>query len=271
MKIILDIREPKLYDEIMTILSSDENIYDNITLEKQVLPLGDIVLVTDENIHLCIIERKSLQDLLASVKDGRYEEQSYRLLHTHEYHRHNIFYLIEGVMTTLKTSKEKELVYSIMTSLQLFKGMSVLRSSSQNETAKMLISMANKIKKELKKGNTLCFSNIPKNCLEETTENENKYCNVVKKVKKENITSENIGEIMLCQIPGISSVTAIAIMNKFHSISKLIEELKQNPDCLKTCMLENGGKSRKINKKSIENIKKYLLYTSAEIEFFNGI
>ena len=42
----------------------------------------------------------------------------------------------------------------------------------------------------------------------------------IKKVKKENITEDNIGEIMLCQIPGISSVTSLAIMEKFKTISK---------------------------------------------------
>ena len=41
------------------------------------------------------------------------------------------------------------------------------------------------------------------------------YSSVVKKVKKDNITADNIGEIMLCQIPGISSTTAGAIMTHF--------------------------------------------------------
>ena len=40
---------------------------------------------------------------------------------------------------------------------------------------------------------------------------------VVKKVKKENITPENIGEIILSQIPGVSSHTSQIIMNKFGS------------------------------------------------------
>lgn len=48
------------------------------------------------------------------------------------------------------------------------------------------------------------------NDISETTEKD--YVGVVKKVKKDNITSDNIGEIMLCQIPGISSVTALAVM-----------------------------------------------------------
>jgi ERCC4-type nuclease len=86
------------------------------------------------------------------------------------------------------------------------------------------------------------------------------YISVVKKVKKENITPENIGEIMLCQIPGISSVTALAIMEKYKSITNLIKELEINSECLKDiCSTNAKGQTRKINKTSISNIVKFLL------------
>ena len=42
-----------------------------------------------------IIERKTLNDLASSLRDGRYREQSYRLNGTN-IHNHNIVYLIEG-------------------------------------------------------------------------------------------------------------------------------------------------------------------------------
>ena len=83
---------------------------------------------------------------------------------------------------------------------------------------------------------------------------------MVKKVKKENITPENIAEIMLCQIPGISSVTALAIMDKFKTLPNLIQEVQQNEDCLKDISYTNTkGQTRKINKTSVLNIVKYLL------------
>jgi hypothetical protein len=85
------------------------------------------------------------------------------------------------------------------------------------------------------------------------------YCDVVKKVKKENVTPENIGEIILCQIPGISSVTAKTIMKQFHGLPNFIEEMNKNPNCLENIKIETNGKQRKINKTSIENIKKYLV------------
>jgi plasmid maintenance system antidote protein VapI len=79
-------------------------------------------------------------------------------------------------------------------------------------------------------------------------------------VKKDNITPENIGEIMLCQIPGISSVTAIAIMKQFGTFPKLIMALQENPQCLDGMACETAnGKTRKISKSSIENIHKFFI------------
>jgi hypothetical protein len=84
------------------------------------------------------------------------------------------------------------------------------------------------------------------------------YCTVVKKVKKENITPDNIGEIILCQIPGVSSVTAIAVMKRYGTFPKLMEELNSNPLCLQDVVCETKGKMRKISKACVENIRVYL-------------
>ena len=95
----------------------------------------------------------------------------------------------------------------------------------------------------------------------ETPEQTDKdYINVVKKVKKENITPDNIAEIMLCQIPGISSVTALAIIDKFKSITNLLKQTEQNIDCLKDIIYTNNkGQIRKISKSCSTNIVKFLL------------
>ena len=91
-------------------------------------------------------------------------------------------------------------------------------------------------------------------------QSEKDYVSVIKKVKKENITPDNIGEIMLCQIPGISSVTALAIMEQYKNIPNLIKELETNNDCLKDITSTNSkGQIRKINKTSLANIVKFLL------------
>jgi hypothetical protein len=95
--------------------------------------------------------------------------------------------------------------------------------------------------------------------VEEIKEEVSNYCKVIKKVKKENITKDNIGEIMLCQIPGISSVSAIAIMKEFKTFQNLILKVNESTDCLKNISYINcKGDTRKINKTVITNIVKFL-------------
>ena len=157
-------------------------------------------------------------------------------------------------MSTLRNPAEKKLVYSCMASLNFMKGFSVIRSISMLETAEMLVNMADKI------GRSMAKAPLATNTADMTSANtDQNYCTVVKKVKKDNITPQNIGEIILCQIPGISSTTAVAIMKHFTSFNHLMEELKTNPQCLENLTCEStGGKTRKINKKCLESIHTYL-------------
>ena len=250
-------------------------IYKDIELVVEVLPLGDIIICDDKEEKL-IIERKSLSDLSSSIKDGRYEEQSYRL-NGLNHHNHNIIYLIEGDMNRLNLFKDridKTTLYSAMLSLNYYKGFSVLRSSNTEETALIICNMAYKIKKsEETDGKRAFYSNqrvvttVIDPSLNDMTivttpvENdvEPNYCSVIKKVKKENITVENIGEIMLCQIPGISSVSAIAVMTQYKTIQNLILKLKEDDTCLTNVTYTNTkNQVRKINKTVISNIKKFL-------------
>jgi ERCC4-type nuclease len=274
----VDVREQDLLQQINQLLLTIP-LFKNIIVKSETLPIGDII-ISNEKEELLIIERKSMSDLLASIKDGRYEEQSYRL-NGSDYNNHNIIYLIEGDINKpnrFKTDNglgsEKLTLYSAMFSLNYYKGFSVFRSFSLTETATIICNMAYKIgKNETKQPfyqNTFLKKDGDKEQNNEEHE-ENKepiekeitekdYINVIKKVKKENITTENIDEIMLCQIPGISSTTAITIIEKYKSISNLIKELENNKDCMKDiCYINTKGQERKINKTSIANIVKFLL------------
>jgi len=265
----VDVRESDLLQQINQLIVNIP-IFKNIIVQSEVLPIGDIIIADDTSNDKLIIERKSVTDLLASIKDGRYEEQSFRL-NGSQYHNHNIVYLIEGDLNKVNRFKtdnglgsEKLTLYSAMFSLNYYKGFSVFRSVSLIETATIICNMAYKLGKETRVPfyqNTES-KDVTENSVEKEEENptEKDYVHVIKKVKKENITPENISEIMLCQIPGISSVTALSIMEKFHTISNLIKELETNEDCLKDiCSVNAKGQSRKINKTSISNIAKFLL------------
>lgn len=251
-------------------------IYKGLEIVVEALPLGDVILCKD-GLEKIIIERKGLGDLSSSIKDGRYEEQSYRL-NGLPHHNHNIMYLIEGDLTKMssfnsfKDRVDKTTLYSAMFSLNYYKGFSVLRSMSTEESALIICNMAYKLNKSTDKqgfysnvtSNTFSLANgeqqtqIAQEILEQP-EKEDSYCNVIKKVKKENITPENIGEIMLCQIPGISSTSAIAVMKEFKTIQNLVAKINESETCLKDISYVNAkGQSRRINKTVIANIIKFL-------------
>jgi|TARA_B110000008_G_C16833290_1_gene509447 ERCC4-type nuclease len=250
MKIILDERETRLFHLVQE--KCHELSFD-ISIEKKVLTLGDIHFVNDEEKEVLIIERKSLTDLIASIKDGRYEEQSYRLINSSGMYRSHIVYLIEGGLSQLMNPVEKKMVYSAMNTLQFIKGFSLVKTTSINETAEWICFNANKLKKHIGKG---LYPWTPESQSGGEVAN---YCSVVKKTKKDNITPENIGEILLCQIPGISSVSAISIMKKFQTISNLIDCVKTDPTCLDNIICETKGKQRKLGKNVVQNIIKYLI------------
>lgn len=255
MKIKIDHREHELIESCKFFLSNNLS-YQGIELEICNLPIGDIILCDSSGSEKIIIERKSLSDLAASIKDGRYEEQSYRLNGlTHP--NHNIIYIIEGDLNKIQTFKsriDKSVLYSAIFSLSYYKGFSVLRSQSLEETAIMICHMMYKLKKGISE------NKLPYYLGDARQESDDKdYCSVVKKVKKDNITVNNIGEIMLCQIPGVSNTTATAIIKQFESLPKLVLALKDDSGCMKDISYCNAkGQTRKINKSAIENIKLFL-------------
>jgi len=262
MNIIFDERETALY-EISTTRSIPK--FQDLNISKRVLSLGDILITNMNNEELVLIERKSVSDLLASIKDGRYEEQSHRLIHASGIPKHNIIYVIEGGFSFLK-AEDKRTVYSALTSLNLFKGFSIYHTISIEETSEWILYITDKIGRGLKMGKQFCSSTIHQD-LVVTPES---YSSMVHKVKQQNITSENIGEIMLCQIPGISTISAKAILNKFDgSFLKLITAIQDSESeiIFKEIVLEKDGKTRKISKACYENIVKYLReYSKKKIE-----
>ena len=274
MLVKIDTREQELFKRCEQIKNSVVK-YTDIQLVSQTLPLGDIIISDGETDHI-IIERKSLSDLASSITDGRYEEQSYRL-NGLQHHNHNIIYLIEGDMfryNAFKDRIDKQTLYSAMFSINFFKGFSIMRSNNMDETAIIVCNMVYKLVGGLKLGKTPYYkvTTDTDNKMVTDTDTDNKivadnndkicekdYCNVVKKVKKDNVTAENIGEIMLCQIPGVSSTTALAILSQFKTLPLLIKAIQEDEKCLDNVVTaDSNGKSRKISKTAISTIIKFL-------------
>jgi ERCC4-type nuclease len=274
MNVKIDVRERDLIEQVKYFIGIMP-IYKDINVIVETLPLGDVILENAGSEKL-IIERKSIRDLGASIKDGRYAEQSYRL-NGLEMPNHNILYLIEGDINKINKfvdKTDKITIHSAVFSLNYYKGFSVIRTMNMEETALFICNSANKLRKSEsenklpyysgqllkpveKNSNVECENMVSK--VEDSDEKD--YVGVVKKVKKENITPQNIDEIMLSQIPGVSSTTAIAIIKEFNSICNLIKQIEEKGvECMKNISYTTTkNQTRKINKTSVANIAKFLL------------
>lgn len=310
MLIKIDFRETELYSACEKILALPDYAKINVKILACGIPLGDIIICDEDEkqSEKIMIERKTLDDLAASIRDGRYAEQSFRL-NACSIHNHNIFYAIEGDLRHYKSTHfsknkiDKKALLSALVSIHYYKGFSVMRTLNVVETAEWIIQMADKIQREELKNKAVPFYNAVKNEsavdakiisadaniksadaniksadaniksadalleLSQETAEEESYVNVVKnkRIKKDNVTPQNIGEIMLTQIPCVSPNVAIAVMKKFGTLQNLIETLKNTAEIglpLKDIILPNEDatkKPRKLNKTNIANIYTFLL------------
>jgi ERCC4-type nuclease len=298
-KELIDLCRLKLLDEIEPETEEGkgkkEKGIEQIKLNVENLKLGDIVISHDDGggnggNELLLFERKSLNDLAASIKDGRYAEQSFRLGGYESVPNHNIVYIIEGDLSKWKENTKygcknrvnKKTLLSSMCSMLYYKGFSVIRTMNMTETCELILNWADKLQREhgAKKpyysfngSGSSGGAKMEKQESQEPQEpeqaqpaeplhvRESHYCDVfkIKKEKNGNITPGNIGEIMLCTIPGISSKTAIVIMKEFKTINGLIKSLEKDAHCLNNIYMETNGKKRKISSQCIENIRNYLL------------
>jgi ERCC4-type nuclease len=296
MLIEIDCRERELHQQCLAYLQQNPRV-ENVVLKTSNMPIGDIIIYDDSRgdklVEKIIIERKSVNDLAASIRDSRYREQSFRLTEC-SLHNHNIFYLIEGSFSNLGRRYNKNTLLSAMTSISYNKGFSLYRTFSVAESAEWIIRMADKIQRSKEKpyyslersreekvkgdedvggeeseGKTIELADEFVNKMKsEEKDCANAYSSVVKRVKKHNITKKNIGEIMLMQIPNVSAAAAQSIMSNYKTIPGLLHALKETPGALDEITIVTKANSigstetkkvRKISKTCKSNIYNYLL------------
>lgn len=230
----IDNREPSLIKEYFK-SKTDNEMYKFSNLIQ-----GDFIISLKtneiENI-LLIIERKSIEDLLASVKDNRYLEQSYRYSQLQNYNC-SVYYIIEGNINRYsKDSIEYKTVYSCIFSLSYKNKITVLQTINVQETINIIEHFYYKILKEV------------------NVVNEQKEINNNTLVKKQTVTRENIDIYMLNLVPSIGLNTAKELLNNYNkSFYEFWKALKNSEIDLNKIKLNN----RKLSKKVIENIKIYL-------------
>jgi ERCC4-type nuclease len=181
------------------------------------LDIGDIQIIDmDTNEMLIMIERKTLADLSASIKDGRYKEQKERMIHSLKKSIRKIV-LIEG--TDFSTfSLSLKIFDSVIINTMIRDNIHIHLTKSLSDTMAFIENI---------------MANLPKyygDLKEEIVNNINKEYDGehnCKTGKKDNLTVEMCFRNMLSQITGISTAIAQVIVAKYCTMDSLLFEIKK--------------------------------------------
>ena len=250
--ITIDARETNIYNDIV---SRDlDNYKDKIQIISENLLLGDIH-ITYKTLNY-IFERKTLQDLQASIVDGRYKEQKARLLSNIS--QKYITYIIEGdnILSSNCFSKYKSMIQGAYLHTMFRDNIRILYTKNIVETTTLILLISTKILDK------------PDKFLYEEYTADKCYTDFVKLKKKkiDNIDLKTCFIMQLSQIPMISNVIAKNIYAKYKSMGNLVKSLapfeSAEQKIKELCKLDGVGKEK------AASIVKYL-FTDTEEETEN--
>jgi crossover junction endonuclease MUS81 len=224
--LVLDSRETNL---ISCIRKRDLDKYtDCITIDTKSLDIGDVTI--NSNTKTWTFERKTVNDLLSSVKDGRYKEQKARLLSNCE----SITYIIEGddILST-KNSRNQDLLSSIYMYTMYRDNIHLIFTRNTEDTATFVLTMCAKLVDNPQKFHmTLEPSNTS-------------YIDCIKVKKMDNVTPDNCFIMQLSQIPTISKTIAKYIHEKYPTFREFISAIDESDNKIKLlCEIEKIGKEK---------------------------
>jgi len=224
------------------------------------LDIGDIHYRIDGK-TVFIIERKTLEDLANSIKDGRLREQKIRLQKCLSQDI-RIIYLIEGYLSNKFYKKHNKCkingiplntIIGAQINIIVRDMMQTLKTSCLEESVLVLFDIYKKLKINCK-----TFIN-------KSPKHKSEYVDSIQIRKKDNMDKNNCIIIQLSQIPGVSIHIAKAIISECQSITNLcmaysnFENEEQKENFLETITYSvPGGKSRKIGKVVSKRIYEYL-------------
>eukprot|EP01114_Cavostelium_apophysatum_P000980 TRINITY_DN10848_c0_g1_i1.p1 TRINITY_DN10848_c0_g1~~TRINITY_DN10848_c0_g1_i1.p1 ORF type:complete len:325 (+),score=75.25 TRINITY_DN10848_c0_g1_i1:74-1048(+) len=180
----------------------------NVTFKN--LDVGDVMFEYNGQLVM-IIERKTIGDVIASIRDKRWREQKMRLVG--HYPLDKILYLVEGKHTE-GTMNQVQYHGAVLNTI-FRDGIKYLRTESTKETEAVLSIIAKKLQSKqaadmLGKDPKLLLDNV-----------EDNYLTTIHRRKKLNLTTRVCFRSQLAQIPNIGSAAALAVINKYPSMLQL--------------------------------------------------
>lgn len=247
----IDAREHKLKNILMQSIDCEECLA-FVVVECDNLFCGDFIVEID-NKPILIIERKTLADLVASIRDGRYRCQKCKLFE--HYKDIPIVYIIEGVFDfnpktpLMIEGMDKYSVLSSIINTQIRDKIHVVNTKNIEDTFDFLIALLIRI----------CKS--PQKYIDKTCAFAPRKEDLIAKAKVN--SKQDLFFHQLTQVPGISSKTAQAFVNKYNNMMYFYQSFEGISDeeklkILKNITIEDNNKKRRINTKVAENIVKYM-------------
>ena len=184
------------------------------------LDLGDFQILVDGQ-PVYILERKTIEDLVASVKDARYKEQKERTMAFCTTNNSCKFaYVLEGSMKYGDDNPKQKMLTGCLVNSMVRDGIPFYRTRDLAETAQLLKSIMSRVTKDADK----YFTGRNK-----SDEGTGVYVDaLVKQKKKDNVNQHTVVLLQLTAIPGISTKKATEIINVHNitSISDLCDKMK---------------------------------------------
>lgn len=237
--VLLDTRETKLIDYLKE--RELDKYSGKITFDVKPLDIGDIHICFNDKVF--ILERKTIRDLLSSIKDGRYKEQKARLLAS----GCDISYVIEGDdIISSYDEKNRHILSSIYINTLYRDKIKIIFTKNIMDTTTFILTFCTKI------------IDNPHKFIDVLNKQNEEYVDVVKmKTKKnENITPEVCYLMQLAQIPSISSKIAKNIQKSYPTMKELLTSLQKSKDKINLlCKIDNIGKEK------ASKILQYLSFT----------
>ena len=180
LRIIIDEREKKSgIPKLLTAIG--------INTEIKTLQIGDYIVGPET-----VVERKSIQDLVSSVFDGRLFDQCNRL----KEHFQNPILLMEGNVDEIESITENPLIfYGALSTVAIDFKIPIIPTPNAYHTAKLLASMCSR-----------------KNAIKGP---------FIKKIKKSSDLQKQQLSV-LCSLPGVGEKTAIRMLEKFGTPLKVL-------------------------------------------------
>ena len=269
--VVVDNRETDLLNLLSTKFPSELG---KVKVEQ--LPVGDVIIRSDgegegesaQDVKY-VFERKTMRDLRASIRDGRWKEQKRRLMEW--FPKEVIVYIIEDfegydqVDTDRWSNVDESAQISGILNTIFRDGLKVICTRSLTDTARFITEFSRRCPNYMKLRQGDGQSSLP------TFEGLKSGAS-----RKSGITTNNIFQLQLCQIPGVSSKISEAFKQRYpKGFQQLFDEyncINESDQDKKTLAFvqilkdipisvdNNNRVTRRLGLRTAQNIAHHLLY-----------